>query len=73
MEVNKRDPRLDQYQSDSRYCEECCRQRAFVNGECVACTARQQATPEQLVNAAVHRSQRMRSAAFHDFCRMVEP
>lgn len=38
---SKRDPRLDGVQSDNRYCEDCNRQRAFVDGECVVCVARQ--------------------------------
>jgi hypothetical protein len=67
-----RDPRLDDYQSDTRYCQDCCRQRAFVNGQCVACVARGHALASGLIAHAVRNDERMKTEAFHDFCRLVE-
>lgn len=64
--------RLDEYQNDTRYCEECCRQRAFAGGQCVACVARRHATPATLIAQAIRTAERMKSAAFHEFCQMVE-
>lgn len=70
--TNKRDRRLDDYQSDHRFCGDCGRQRAFNNGQCVVCVARRNITPTALMAQALRRFDRDTSAASHRFCQMIE-
>jgi molybdenum cofactor biosynthesis enzyme MoaA len=68
----ERDHRLDEYLSDTRFCGDCNRQRAFVDGQCVACRARGHAIANGIIAHTIRGYDRMKSAAFREFCRVVE-